>query len=74
MVLVIEIPVKIVCGICWGGENHDILFVTTGKPFFDISKGAVYDFAPSYSPKRSGKIYAVTKLGATGVTAHTLYL
>lgn len=73
VVQVIEIPVKLVDGIAWGGKDHKTLFVTTSSPFFNINTGAVSDFDESYT-SNSGKVYAVTGLNATGVVTNNLHI
>lgn len=67
----IKIPVKNVASIAWGGTDHSVMYVTTSIPDFDITTGAISDYASTYTPN-SGKTYGVYGLGVKGVVGHTI--
>lgn len=68
---VIKLLEKLVCGIAWGGERHDILLATTSIPFFNVTTGLVSNTHPS-NTANSGQVYKITGLGATGVVPSNL--
>lgn len=69
MVLVIKIPAEIVDALAWAGPNLDVLIVTTWSKAVDPDTGAI---SSTQFSKDSGKIFTVTGLGATGVSANAI--
>lgn len=64
---VIKFPGPVVAGITWGGPNLDILFVSL------FSKGRETYTGLTINTTFAGSgIYAVTELGATGVSSNKL--
>lgn len=60
----IQIPGPVVASVVWGGDNLDILFVSTASVPRDFYSGI--NSNETLSPG-SGLIYAVTNLNARGV-------
>lgn len=61
----INIPGQVVASVVWGGENRDILFVSTAdvpRDFFSGTNLSGENLSPG-----SGLIYAITGLNARGV-------
>lgn len=69
VMLLINIPAKVVTGVTFGGENLDMLLVATTTIALDISTGQPTN---ETFPEDSGKVFSVTGLGATGVLAYTV--
>lgn len=69
MVLVVKIPAEIVDALAWAGPNLDVLIVTTWSKAVDPDTG---DISSTQFSKDSGKIFTVSGLGATGVSANTI--
>lgn len=69
VVLVINIPAEIVTALAWAGPNLDVLIVTTWSKAIDSDTGAI---SSTQFSKDSGKIFTITGLGATGLSANSI--
>lgn len=58
---IIDIPVKALASIAFGGLDHDILFDEAGSSVLDFQTGVIAGEAPS-----NGYLYAIRNFGAKG--------
>lgn len=64
-------PAKIVSSVAFGGENRDILFVTSGRRQFNFYTGQLTD-RRFYG--KSGSVFMIKGLGAKGFPGKSLRL
>lgn len=62
-------PVEVIGSLAWGGENLDVLYVTSFSAPRDLDTGAPSNI--TISPG-SGKIFAVTGLNANGLPGRSI--